>query len=86
MQKASGFLQSGRGARSPRSRRGKARPWGLITQLQSDAYHAATVFGNGGIPIGPEGNVGEYQHYHVAGYDYLGIYKHFHFWYGEIVL
>ena len=60
---------------------GKNANWGLYTEKQEDALKMATALG-GAIPCLHDCIVGEHAHYHVAGMDLFGQYKHFHVWYG----
>ena len=57
---------------------------GVYTLEQHDAYVMAKNFQLGGTLVQHINRPGEYPHYHVYGQDFLGHYKHVHFWYGSI--
>ena len=61
---------------------GKNASWGLYTFEQTDALNMAISLG-GPLPCLHEKRIGERPHYHVAGMDLFGYFKHFHIWYGE---
>jgi len=63
---------------------GKGGTWGLYTPNQSDALSMAWDLSFAAVPISHTGKEGEYPHYHVFGFDFMGVYKHFHLWYGTI--
>ncbi|MBE6039155.1 MAG: RHS repeat-associated core domain-containing protein [Anaerofustis stercorihominis] len=62
---------------------GKGASWGVYTSEKEDALTFTFALG-GGIPIFHEGQVGQYDHFHVYGYNLFGKHKHFHVWYGGI--
>ena len=62
---------------------GKNASWGVYTQEYGDAMALAAALG-GGSPCWHGNNMGQYNHYHVAGMLLFGEYKHFHVWYGNL--
>lgn len=64
---------------------GKKASWGLYTLEEKDAYSMAMALG-GGEPCLHDSRPGEHPHFHVKDMDFLGQYKHFHIWYGDVYL
>ena len=64
---------------------GRKASWGLYTANEVDALNIAVALG-GAIPVQHTEGIGIYPHYHVAGMVLFGQYKHFHLWYGEIMV
>lgn len=62
---------------------GRNASWGLYTTAQADALKMATILG-GAAPCLHNCVIGEHPHYHVAGMNLFGQYKHFHIWYGDV--
>ena len=60
---------------------GKRASWGVYTKTNQDAGSFVQFFDKG-IPIHHDGKAGEFPHYHVSGYTFMGKYEHFHVWYG----